>query len=91
MCDTFGDLLLATTSSDSHSIDDVSLFGAEAETSGLLWSCGTRTPMDNIELSVLPAAEAQQKPHDIRLFVAPNLLHVFIGTHFRGSIDLFII
>ena len=79
---TFGDLLLATTPSDTNSIDDISLFGAIAQTSGLLGSCGSRTAMDNIKLSVLPAPEPQQKAHDIGLFVAPNLLHVFIGTHF---------
>jgi len=62
---TFGHLLLAPTSSYAYSIDDKSLFGSEAESSGLLWSCGSRTSVDNIELSVLPTPQTQQKPHNI--------------------------
>lgn len=51
---TLGDGLLSATSSNSDSVDDISLLGLVTELSGLIDSAWSVNLVDNGELSVLP-------------------------------------
>lgn len=52
---TLWDGLLSVTSSNSDSVDDESLLGSVSQSSGLVWSGRSRSSVDDVELSVLPA------------------------------------
>ena len=52
--DTLGDWSLSTTSSDSDSVDHVSLLGLVSELSGLVGTTGSVTLVNDGELSVFP-------------------------------------
>jgi len=45
--------LLATTSSDTDSVDDIALFGLVSQTTSLVWSLRTRSAVDDGQLSQL--------------------------------------
>ena len=53
---TLGDVLLAVTTTDTNTIDNVALLGLVAETAGLVGARGTRGSVDDLQLAVLPAA-----------------------------------
>lgn len=79
---TLRGLLLSSSSSDSHSIDNVSLLGLIANLSGLFWSGRLADSMDNWELSVFPGSESEDEGHHVRLLLSPQGLKIFVGTHF---------
>ena len=56
---------LSSTSSDSASVDDVSLLLLESKSSGLVQSAGSSDLVDDSELSVLPASDSHDETHDI--------------------------
>ena len=79
--DTLVDCSLSSTSSDSNSVDDVSLLLLESKSSSLIksrWSCDS---VHNWKLSVLPASDSEHESDNIRLLSSPELLQIFIGTH----------
>jgi hypothetical protein len=68
---TLGDWLLSSSSSDSNSIENISLLSLVAEFSGFFWSGRSLNLVDNWELSVLPSSESENESHDIRLLLSP--------------------
>ena len=56
MARTLGDGLLAVTTADADAVDNVALLGLVAETTSLVGARGTRGTVDNVQLTVLPAA-----------------------------------
>ena len=76
------DWSLSSSSSDSNSVDNVSLLGLESEGSGLLSSGWSVDLVADGELSVLPGSDSEDESHNIRLLLSPELLEVFVGTHF---------
>jgi hypothetical protein len=44
---------LATTSADSHTVDDIALLSLVAETTGFVWSGWTRSAVNDMKLSKL--------------------------------------
>ena len=54
-------------------IDNKSLFRFVAESTCLIRSERTSRSVDNIELTVLPATDAEEKPQSIRLLVLVQL------------------
>ncbi len=56
-----------------------------AQATCLVWSGGPRGAMDLGELAILPAADAEQVPEDIRLLLAVQLRHVLVPAH--GDLD----
>ena len=69
--DTLVDGSLSSSSSDSDSVDDVSLLGFETESSGLVESGRLLDLVDNWKLSVLPASNSHDESDDIRLLLSP--------------------
>jgi len=58
---TLLDGFLAVTTSHSHSVDDVALFGLVSETTSLVRSGRTRCSVNDGQLSVFPSADTEQE------------------------------
>jgi len=82
---TFGDWALATTTADSDAVDDKALGGTVTQTASLVRSGRTGSPVDTVELAVLPAPNSQQKAKNIALFLAVQLLHILVGPHLMAT------
>merc|ERR1711975_161625 len=80
--DTLVDSPMSSSSSDSNSVDDVSLLLFESEGSSLVQSGRSLDLVDDWELSVLPASDSKDKSDDIRLLLSPEFLKIFICTHY---------
>ena len=52
---TLGDVLLAVTPANSHTVDDVALLGLVAQSASLVRAGGTGNTVDDVQLTVLPA------------------------------------
>lgn len=75
--------LLSSTSSDTDSIDDVSLLGLVSQSSGLVWSRWSRSSVHNGELSVFPTSDSEEESKDIALLFLVKLLEILVGTHIK--------
>ena len=53
---TLGDVLLAVTTADTDAVDDIALLGFISEATSLVGTRGARCPVDDVQLTVLPAA-----------------------------------
>lgn len=78
---TLGNWLFATTTADTDTVDDVSLLGLVTKTASLVRARRARGTVDNVQLTVLPAANAQQEAHNIRLLLLGQLLEILVGSH----------
>jgi len=79
--DTLGVGALAATTSQADAVDDVALLGLVSESSGLIRARRSGRTVDGRKLSVLPAANTQQKAQDIALLSLPQLLKIFVSSH----------
>ena len=79
--DTLSDGLLSASSSDSDSVDDVTLLGLISESSGLIGSGRSGASVDGRELSVFPSSKTENKVQDVGLLLLPKLFKIFVGTH----------
>ena len=61
MCVSFGNLPLASTTTDSDTVDNVALLGFVAKSSGFIWPRWPGCSVDGVQLSVLPASHTQEK------------------------------
>ena len=52
-CSTLGHRLLATTASNTDSVDDIALLGLVSETTSLVWSGRTGSAVNDVQLSEL--------------------------------------
>ncbi len=78
---TLGNGSLTASTSDSNSVDNVSLLGLVTELSGLISAAGSVDFVDNWKLSVLPRSHSEHESENIRLLLSPELLKIFVGTH----------
>ena len=53
---TLGHRLFAVTSPDTHAVDNITLLGLVAQTTRFVWTGWTGCPVDNVQLTVLPAS-----------------------------------
>lgn len=79
--DSLGDRSLSSTSSDSNSVDDVALFGLEAEFASFVGSGWLVDSVDDWQLPVLPGPDTENEVHQVRLFLPPELFEIFVGAH----------
>lgn len=83
---TLGDWSLSTTSSDSNSVDNVTLLSLVAELSGLVdsaWSVGL---VDNWQLSVFPRSHSEDKSENIGLLLSPQFFKILVSSHLSADI-----
>lgn len=57
------------------------LLGLVAQSAGLVGPGGSRSAVEAGQLTVLPAANTEQKTHHVGLLLAPQLLHIPVGSH----------
>ena len=72
--DTLMDCSLSSSSSDSDSVDGISLLLFESEGSSLVQSGWSGGFMADGKLSVLPASDSHDESEDIRLLLSPKFL-----------------
>lgn len=78
---TLGNLALTATTAHTDAVDDVALLGLVAETASLVGAGRTAGTVDDVKLTVLPAADTEDETEDIRLLLLVQLLNVLVGTH----------
>lgn len=79
---TLGDGFLSAASSNSDSVDNVTLLLLVSQSSGFIRSGGSGASVDGGQLSELPSSDSENEAHDIRLLSLPKLFKIFVGTHF---------
>lgn len=79
---TLADLAFATTTANTDAVDDEALLGLVAQTASLVGAGGARSTVDNLELTVLPAANTEQETQNVRLLLLVQFLQVLVGTHY---------
>ena len=78
---TLGDRLLPVSSSNSDSVDEVTLLGLVTQSSGLVRSRRSGSSVDDSELSVLPASDSRDELENVRLLLGVELGQVLVGSH----------
>jgi hypothetical protein len=81
ICGTLWRWALASTTSNTDSVDDIALLGLITKTAGLIRSRWSRGTMNDVQLSKLPASNPEKETQHIRLFLLLKLFDVFEGTH----------
>lgn len=66
---TLRDRLLPVALPDSDSVDHIALLGLVAQSSSLVRSRRARSSVDDVELAVFPAANAEEETEDVGLFL----------------------
>ena len=74
--------LFSVSSSNSDSVDQVTLLGLVSESSSLVWSGRSGSSVDDGELSVFPASNSGDELENVRLFFSVQLAEVLVGSHF---------
>jgi hypothetical protein len=72
---------LSATSSNSDSVDYVTLLGFVAHKSGFFWPGWSSGSVDSWKLSKVPRSESEDVFHDITLLLSPKFILVLVGTH----------
>ena len=78
---TLANLALATTTANANAVDDKSLLGLVAETASLIRAAGAGSAVNDVQLTELPAANAENVSEDIRLLLLVKLFEILVGTH----------
>jgi len=72
---------LSATSSNSDSVDYVTLLGFVSHKSGFFWPGWSSGSVDSWKLSKVPRSESEDVFHDITLLLSPKFILVLVGTH----------
>lgn len=86
VCRTLRDRLLAVSTAHADTVDHVALLGLVAQAACLVWTRGTRGAVDDVELAVFPATDAQEEAQDVRLLLLVELPDVLVRAHLRRRI-----
>lgn len=78
---TLGNRLLPVTAADTDAVDDVSLLCLVPQAARLVRARRARSAVNDVQLTVFPAANAQKEAHHIGLLLLVELLNIFVGTH----------
>jgi hypothetical protein len=78
---TLGNRSLATTTTDTDTVDDISLLGLVTQTTGLVGARGTRSTVNDIQLSEFPTSDTEKETGNIRLLLSGELFEILVGTH----------
>ena len=78
---TLADVLLAATSSNAGSVDDVALLGLVTELASLFGSRWLDYSVHDWELTVLPGSDSENKSDQLRLLLSPEFFQILVRTH----------
>jgi len=81
VCGTLWHWSLATTSSDTDTVDHIALLGLVTEATSFIRSRRSCCAVDNIELSELPAADSEEESKNIGLLLLLKFLDILEGAH----------
>jgi len=81
---TLGHRLFAVTAPDTDTVYDVALLGFIAETTSFVRARRAGCTVDDVQLAIFPATDAEEEAEDIRLFLLVQLSDVFVRTHLAG-------
>jgi hypothetical protein len=71
-----GDGAFAAPTTDTDAVDNIALLCLVAQATGLVGAGGSCCAVDDVELTVFPAAHAEEEAQDIRLLVLVELCAV---------------
>jgi hypothetical protein len=72
---------LTTSTTDTDTVNHVALLGFVSETTGLVRARRTGSSVDNVELTVFPAAQTEDETQHIRLLLLVQFFEILVGTH----------
>lgn len=81
VCATLVHWTLAASATNADAVDEESLLCTVSEAAGLVWARRAWSAVETCQLTVLPAADAQNVSQHIALFLAIQLLNVTVCTH----------
>merc|ERR1712062_122214 len=73
--------LLTATTTQTDTVDDISLLGSVPQSSSFIRTSGSRSSMDGCKMTKLPTSNSEQETKKITLFLFVQLLQVFVSTH----------
>ena len=74
-------VLFAVTTADSDAVDNVALLSFVTEAAGLIRARRAGGTVNHVELTVLPASNAEEEAEDIRLFFLVEFTDILVGAH----------
>ncbi len=78
---TLSNRSLSATTTNTDSVDDMTLLGLVSETTSLVRTGRTGSTVDDIELSVFPASQSEKEAHHIRLLLLVQFGNVLVAGH----------
>jgi hypothetical protein len=75
---TLLDRALTTTTADTDTVDNVPLLGLVTQATSLVGAGGAGSTVDDVQLTVLPAADTKQEADDIRLLLLVEFFQVLV-------------
>ena len=78
---TLSVLTASISTGDTYTIDDNPLLGLVAKTTGIVGATGAGAAVHSWGLAEFPRANAENKAHDVALFLFPKLLEELVGAH----------
>merc|ERR1712062_459325 len=79
--------LLTATTTQTDSVDDVSLLGSVPQSSCFVRTSGSGSAVDGSKMTKLPTSNSKQETKKITLFLLVQFLQVFVSTHVEGLLD----
>jgi hypothetical protein len=78
--DTLRNWSLSGASSDTDTVDDVTLLSLVAQSTSFVGAGWARSSVDRGKLAVLPASNAKQEAKHVGLLLLPKFFQVLVGT-----------
>eukprot|EP00732_Lithocolla_globosa_P002405 Lithocolla_globosa_v1_NODE_1561_length_2485_cov_1241.114815.p2 type:complete len:177 gc:universal NODE_1561_length_2485_cov_1241.114815:1200-1730(+) len=75
---TLDDGAFATSTANTHSVNDIPLLGLVSHTTGLVGTRRTRGTVDGVELAKFPASHTQNEAKNVGLFLLVKLLQILV-------------
>ena len=78
---TFGYFPFATTTTDSDTVYNITLFGFVPKSSGFVRSGRPGCSVNGVQLTVLPASHTEEETKEIRLLFFVQFFKIFVCSH----------
>ena len=74
---------LASTTTDSNTVNNVTLLSLHAQSASLVGTSGVSNTADLGELTIFPSTNTKEVTHGIALLLSPEFFKILVGTHYR--------
>ena len=72
---------LASTTTDSNTVNNVTLLSLHAQSASLVGTSGVSDTADLGELTIFPSTNTKEVTHGIALLLSPEFFKILVGTH----------